>query len=78
MGGINHYQYAPNPVNWVDPFGLSCKEGIIYRMGRGSDMYSAIKATTTANIDFDPKNTNMPIVHTISVVLQDAFAVRKK
>ena len=24
-GGINHYQYAPNPVNWIDPFGL-CKE----------------------------------------------------
>ncbi|WP_282166113.1 RHS repeat-associated core domain-containing protein [Shewanella japonica] len=28
VGGINHYQYAPNHVNWVDPFGLSCKEGI--------------------------------------------------
>ena len=27
MGGINHYQYAPNPVNWVDPMGLMCKEG---------------------------------------------------
>ena len=27
MGGINHYQYAPNPVNWVDPMGLLCKEG---------------------------------------------------
>ena len=27
MGGINHYQYAPNPVNWFDPFGLLCKEG---------------------------------------------------
>jgi len=26
VGGINHYQYAPNPVNWVDPMGLSCKE----------------------------------------------------
>jgi len=26
VGGINHYQYAPNHVNWVDPFGLSCKE----------------------------------------------------
>lgn len=26
VGGINHYQYAPNPVNWVDPLGLSCKE----------------------------------------------------
>ena len=29
IGGINHYQYAPNPVNWVDPLGLSCKEGDI-------------------------------------------------
>ncbi|WP_168246767.1 RHS repeat-associated core domain-containing protein [Pseudoalteromonas sp. MEBiC 03607] len=27
VGGINHYQYAPNPVNWVDPYGLMCKEG---------------------------------------------------
>jgi len=27
VGGINHYQYAPNPINWVDPFGLLCKEG---------------------------------------------------
>ena len=27
VGGINHYQYAPNPVNWVDPWGLLCKEG---------------------------------------------------
>jgi len=26
VGGINHYQYAPNPINWVDPLGLSCKE----------------------------------------------------
>ncbi|MFC3152908.1 RHS repeat-associated core domain-containing protein [Litoribrevibacter euphylliae] len=25
-GGINHYQYVPNPVSWTDPFGLSCKE----------------------------------------------------
>ncbi|WDE03671.1 RHS domain-containing protein [Thalassomonas viridans] len=28
-GGINPYEYAPNPVNWVDPFGLSCKENLI-------------------------------------------------
>jgi len=27
VGGLNHYQYAPNPVNWVDPMGLMCKEG---------------------------------------------------
>ena len=23
MGGVNLYQYAPNPVGWIDPFGLS-------------------------------------------------------
>jgi len=27
LGGLNNYQYVPNPVGWVDPFGLSCKEG---------------------------------------------------
>ncbi|WP_279508562.1 RHS repeat-associated core domain-containing protein, partial [Hahella sp. CR1] len=26
LGGANAYQYAPNPVGWVDPFGLTCKE----------------------------------------------------
>nr|WP_264238333.1 RHS repeat-associated core domain-containing protein [Pantoea ananatis] len=25
-GGINLYQYAPNALGWVDPFGLSCKK----------------------------------------------------
>ena len=25
MGGVNLYQYAPNPVGWIDPFGLSSK-----------------------------------------------------
>lgn len=26
LGGENSYRYAPNPVGWVDPFGLTCKE----------------------------------------------------
>ncbi|MCF5656568.1 RHS repeat-associated core domain-containing protein, partial [Pseudomonas poae] len=26
-GGINAYQYVPNPTGWVDPLGLSCKIG---------------------------------------------------
>ena len=25
-GGINAFQYAPNPVNWIDPFGLAKKK----------------------------------------------------
>ena len=26
LGGNNNYQYANNPITWVDPLGLSCKE----------------------------------------------------
>lgn len=27
LGGINLYQYAPNPVAWADPLGLRCNNG---------------------------------------------------
>ena len=27
LGGINNYQYVDNPTGWIDPFGLTCKEG---------------------------------------------------
>lgn len=26
QGGINNYQYVPNPTHWTDPLGLTCKE----------------------------------------------------
>jgi RHS repeat-associated protein len=26
LGGVNNYQYAPNPVGWVDPWGLKCEK----------------------------------------------------
>ena len=26
LGGVNNYQYAPNPTGWVDPSGLKCNE----------------------------------------------------
>ncbi|PKG36989.1 RHS repeat-associated core domain-containing protein, partial [Psychromonas sp. Urea-02u-13] len=26
LGGSNNYQYVPNPVGWVDPFGLKSKD----------------------------------------------------
>lgn len=26
LGGFNNYQYANNPISWVDPLGLVCKE----------------------------------------------------
>ena len=44
VGGINHYQYAPNPVNWVDPMGLLCKEG-----------QAKVKAALDANSAISPE-----------------------
>ncbi|MET1257595.1 RHS repeat-associated core domain-containing protein, partial [Aliikangiella maris] len=26
LGGSNQYRYVPNPLSWIDPLGLSCKE----------------------------------------------------
>ena len=31
MGGINLYQYAPNPVEWVDPLGLKTNSALLGR-----------------------------------------------
>jgi len=36
-GGINTYQFAPNPVSWTDPLGLQCKVGYHYRQGKATD-----------------------------------------
>jgi uncharacterized protein RhaS with RHS repeats len=30
MGGLNTYAYAPNPLNWVDPLGLTACKPYIY------------------------------------------------
>ncbi|WP_226667005.1 RHS repeat-associated core domain-containing protein [Microbulbifer aggregans] len=37
-GGVNSYRYVPNPLSWIDPFGLTCKQGVanikMYKEGR--------------------------------------------
>ncbi|WP_235425332.1 RHS repeat-associated core domain-containing protein [Vibrio navarrensis] len=61
LGGLNHYQYTPNPVMWVDPTGLCAKEDrpaitagandvepqqqIFYAMGSGN--YSSTLKTSS-------------------------------
>ncbi|MGY2292370.1 RHS repeat-associated core domain-containing protein, partial [Pseudomonas sp. SDO528_S397] len=32
-GGINIYQYAPNPLGWIDPLGLAAHRGRIQAQG---------------------------------------------
>lgn len=35
MGGNNHFQYALNPVDWVDPLGLSTISTVIHMSSQG-------------------------------------------
>ncbi|HCD1085670.1 TPA: hypothetical protein JD645_RS15565 [Proteus mirabilis] len=42
LGGINLYQYAPNPMSWVDPFGLMT----LYR-GMNITEYESLMKTGT-------------------------------
>jgi len=45
LGGINNYQYAPNPIGWVDPLGLVCKERYERYKALRAEGYSAKEAT---------------------------------
>ena len=47
LGGLNNYQYAPNPITWIDPLGLSCKEGQveIIRYQEGNQPHFVVKTT---------------------------------
>jgi len=64
-GGINPYQYAPNPVNWVDPFGL-CKEDLnsqskMYSvMGVGGKKVGELSASTKI-IRYEPEDVATPM-----------------
>ena len=47
LGGVNNYQYAPNPVGWVDPLGLTCKE-ILDNYNILEDLYQPSRNTVQA------------------------------
>ncbi|MGO3847541.1 MAG: RHS repeat-associated core domain-containing protein [Pseudoalteromonas prydzensis] len=85
VGGINHYQYAPNPVNWVDPFGLSCKENTWNEFQKDhKGMFSSSSEAAAAYKDlvenmspwpigFDYKATirDMKVGETFSMIVDD-------
>ena len=52
LGGTNNYEYAPNPVTWIDPLGLDCKEGhakIHHYPGNQSNPYGHYSIETTVD-----------------------------
>nr|WP_260200447.1 RHS repeat-associated core domain-containing protein [Cruoricaptor ignavus] len=38
LGGYNVFQYAPNPIGWIDPWGLSAKGGGSYGLTRSQSI----------------------------------------
>jgi len=53
MGGLNQYQYCPNPVEWVDPLGLAAKEGDCPTSKIPKSEFDAIRARSVHNPDSD-------------------------
>ncbi len=57
LGGMNAYQYAPNPMTWVDPWGLSCKDGASDRVAnarvRQSKMLKGNVAYNISPVEWD-------------------------
>ncbi|MGP5505712.1 RHS repeat-associated core domain-containing protein, partial [Psychrobacter celer] len=44
MGGDNVFQYAPNPIGWVDPLGLVTREAAIKSLANDSSVQPVISA----------------------------------
>ncbi|MFJ5300122.1 RHS repeat-associated core domain-containing protein [Pseudomonas sp. NPDC088368] len=56
-GGLNLYQYAPNPVGWVDPWGWSCVRVRHYTSRKGLNGIKEsgyIKANDNNNVYLEP------------------------
>jgi len=47
-GGINLYQYAPNALGWVDPWGLSCKNAWNDFQRKTKGAFSSVKQAARA------------------------------
>ncbi|MBR8080999.1 RHS repeat-associated core domain-containing protein [Burkholderia cenocepacia] len=53
LGGVNSYQYATNPIAWIDPLGLACRRPGGYRVN-DADQHGNL----SPNANRAPGNTN--------------------
>ncbi len=80
MGGLNCYQYVPNPVQWVDPFGLTAAKEDPTRAAN-SYLKSQEPITTPSRLLESPKwatpeMEGRPIISTVSqdgLILEQAI-----
>ncbi|QNQ22627.1 hypothetical protein HF650_01395 [Kosakonia sp. SMBL-WEM22] len=74
-GGINLYQYAPNPLGWIDPLGLKCglaKQGEDLYVGtygqvRGGNLKSGLNSTHTPHHAI--QNAASPTTHSKDITI---------
>ncbi|SPX93176.1 Cell wall-associated polypeptide CWBP200 [Morganella morganii] len=61
LGGLNLYQYAPNPVGWVDPWGWACSPNSSKLAKPGEDLYvGTYNQVRNANIKNGLNSTHTP------------------
>ncbi len=49
-GGLNLYGYAPNPLRWIDPLGLSCESSYSGKLsGKVSEMTPLVRGSKAWN-----------------------------
>ena len=71
LGGINNYQYAPNPVGWVDPLGLQCEAA------NGNNQKTVFAGHGTMNPDnmyTVPEGTSLTVYSWDGASITDDFA----
>ncbi|WP_236759926.1 RHS repeat domain-containing protein, partial [Aeromonas veronii] len=55
-GGLNNYQYAPNPISWIDPLGLkNVKEN-----GLNNNRFGKYSTNIDDKVDLLEKDTSLP------------------
>ncbi|EAZ9183325.1 DUF3990 domain-containing protein, partial [Salmonella enterica] len=54
-GGLNLYQYAPNPLGWIDPLGLSAKGDVTTFYHAGNLQGPIDPSRGRGGLDFDPQ-----------------------
>lgn len=62
LGGFNLYEYAPNPIEWVDPFGLN-KKGIGNPIHSKRTYIQSVNNRAPINSCFAGKTMQMSDVH---------------
>ncbi|WP_243051983.1 RHS repeat-associated core domain-containing protein [Escherichia coli] len=63
LGGLNLYAYAPNPLSWIDPLGLSAASDLPQLKGRSPGAIGSILTDNGFNLDKQTSTGNQTWSH---------------